>query len=181
MSKKKKAFATVMVIMTALVLVASIPSETTAQFVISAGSYPDGYGQGIEVLYVYENSTGSWVALFDPAFLIFPTNNSDTIIEVDYSTNTSIKLILGVNINHTLNGLTTHQEALNIMRLNLTATNQGTTVFSKENVTWAGGTVWNDTVTTWTFSYEVVLNFFIQTGQIYAVIITYEVYAYYED
>jgi len=162
-------------ILVALLLIVPI-QPVKAQVVLSGSGYPDGYGQGIEVIYLYENSTGSWVAILDPAFLIFPADNDKTNIEMNYSANTAIKLLVGCNINHTLLSLSTHQEALDIMRTNLTMTYLGVNVFSKNNLTWDGGTVWNDTASTWQFFYEIVINVLIEVGFIYEILITYEIY-----
>ena len=44
----------------ASILFASVP-PAKAQFTLAGWDYPDTYGQGIESIEVFENSTGSWV------------------------------------------------------------------------------------------------------------------------
>lgn len=147
-----------------------------AQFIIAGSNFPDEYDQGIEVLFLYENSTGEWEPILDPASLIFPADNDKTTIELNYSANTAIKLLIGCNINHTQLDLSTEQDALNIMRVNLTMFSAGVILFSQDNVTWDGEPAWDDTPTTWQFFYEVVIEVLIVSGGIYTVIITYEVH-----
>lgn len=170
----KLACVTTLVIIITMLFVSIQPAN--AKFAIAGSNFPDEYDQGIEVLFLYENSTGSWEPILDPASLIFPRDNHLTVIDMNYNASTAIKLLIGCNINHTQHDLSTHQEALNIMRVNIVMTNAGTVVFSQDNVTWDGLTIWDDTDTTWQVFYEVVIEVLIVSGGIYAVTITYEIF-----
>ena len=170
---RKKAYLLLIVISMILV----VPTQrTTAQFVLSGWDYDDGYGQGIEVLWFYENSTGSWVAIQDPAYIL-PTDS--TTIEMNYSVDTAIKIIVTCNINHTLFDFgpdkSENASARAIMRTSINVTILGENVFSQNNLTW-DGSVFDDTATTWAISFEVVIDVIIISGGIYIVTLYYEIY-----
>ena len=173
----KKASALIAVLLVLGLLFVSVP-QAKAQFVIAGlgSNFPDEYGQGIKNVYLYENSTGAWVAIFPSEVLTFPENNSDTTITLNYTANTAIELIFGCSINHTYHGLSTFQEALDRMRVNITVYSVGQTIFSQNNLTWGGGLFFNDTASTWRTHFDVVINVLIIAGSIYTVFVTYEVF-----
>lgn len=176
MSSRRIAASGIIIMIITIVLV-GLPSQTQgAKFVLAGWDYDDGYGQGIEVVWPYENSTGSWVAICDPAFVFW---NEETTIELNSTPNTALKIIATCNINHTLFDFgpdkSENASARAVMRVGIEMTNLGETVFSQENMTW-DGTCFDDTATTWSISYEAVLNFLLVGGEIYTVTITYEVF-----
>lgn len=172
---RKKVIVISIVLLTVSILIVNIPS-TKAQFVIAGWDYDDGYGQGIEVLWFHENSTGSWVAIFDPAFVFW---YEETVFELNATPDTALKIIVGCRINHTLFDFgpdkSENASARAIMRTSIEVTNIGKTVFSQQNLTW-DGTCFDDTATTWSISYEVVINVLLVAGQTYRAVITYEIY-----
>jgi hypothetical protein len=153
-----------------------IEPSKNATFVLSGWGYPDEYGQGIEVVWPYENSTGSWVALRDPAFVFW---YEDTTFEVNATPNTALKIIATANINHTLFDFgpdkSENASARAIMRVGIEVITSNGTVFSQNNMTW-DGTCFDDTATTWSISYEAVVDVLVIAGTIYTATITYEVY-----
>ena len=175
---RTKFFAWVVVMSLVLMIGVSTIPQAKAQFIIAelGSNFPDEYGQGIKNVYLYENSTGAWVAIFPSEVLTFPENNSDTTITLNYTENTAIELIIGCSINHTYHGLSTFQEALDMMRVNITVYSVGQTIFSQNNLTWGGGLFFNDTASTWRTHFEVVINVLITTSSIYTVFVTYEVF-----
>ncbi len=158
-----------------MVGVSTIP-PAKAQFVIASWDYPDEYGQGIELVYIHENSTGSWVAVLDPAFVSW---NEDSTIEINATPNTAIRLIPVVNINHTLFDFgpdkSENASARAIIRVGIEFVSLGETLFSQDNLTW-DGSVFDDTDTTWAIGYTVIINVLLVSGLIYIVTITYEVF-----
>ena len=173
MKNRTKLIAWAIVLVTVTAIGFSTIPPAKAQFVLSGWDFDDGYGQGISLVWPYENSTGSWVKIVDPAF-VFP--DGETTFEVNATSDTAIKIIISCQINYTLLDLSTFAEARAIMRSNITVTLLDETVFSQNNLTWDGGSVYNDTATTWTFAYEVVINVIIGSGEIYVVELFYEVY-----
>lgn len=147
-----------------------------AKFIISSWEYPDEYGQGIEVVWPYENSTGSWVPLHDPAFVFW---YEETLFEVNATGNNALKIGVSANINHTLFDFgpdkADNASARAIMRVGIEVSNSSDIVFSLSNMTW-DGSVFDDTATTWAISYADVINVLLVAGQIYTATITYEVF-----
>lgn len=154
----------------------AIVQEEPANLILAGWDYPDEYGHGIEVLWFYENSTGSWVPILTPAFIF---SDADLRIEVNYTANTAIKLIMTCNINHSLFDFgpdkSENASARAIMRTSIEVSNISGVVFSQQNMTW-DGSVFDDTESTWAISYEVVINVIIEGGTIYTAIVTYEVF-----
>ena len=139
----------------------------TSQFVISSWDFPDEYGQGIQLIEVYENSTASWV--FVP-----PLHYYNNISAVEWNASVFIKLRVGVFLNHTLVDVVDITGGKNHIRLNVSVTSITATLFSQQNLTYFGYDDLFDPI--WYYMYEVVLNFLPQSGEIYIVTITYEVF-----
>ena len=170
-----KIVASFMIVLMVLIMV---PRPTqSAQFVIAGWEYDDGYGQGIELLWAYENSTSSWVAIFDPAFVFWYEGAS---IELNWTPNTALKIIATANINHTLFAFgpdkSENASARAIMRVGIEVFVLNEIVFSQDNMAWEGS-VFNDTDTTWAISYEAVINVILVPATTYVVLCTYEIYA----
>ena len=179
MSKRKKIYSCVIVLLLAMVfLVATIPQtrvqsipQAKAQFVIASWDFPDEYGQGIYGFFILENSTGVFFPVAGP--LIVSSNSS--IFEMDAGI--AIGFDVRVVLNDTLLGLTFPDDValgLNYFRLNVTVTTLSETVFSQANFTYddlngAHGDLWY-------YSQEVEFDFLLVSGHIYTVTITYEVY-----
>ena len=141
-----------------------------AQFVIAdLWEYPDEYGQGIPRFRFYENSTGSWVEKYSTAGGFNPTNES---LIIEWDVGVGIKLRVSVHLNSTLHGLGSIPEGLNIIRVNVTVTALGETVFSEQNLTWFN---YGQIGPIYSYNFDAVLNFSTNSG-IYNVIVTYEIF-----
>jgi len=108
--------------------------------------------------------------------LIINSGSSNTFsIDAD----TDIKLDTYVTLNYTQIGLTEadHAEGINYIRLNVTVTNVGVSVFSQNNFTYDAFIGYFETGT-WCYLYELVLsNIFTEAGAVYVVTVTYEIYS----
>ena len=141
----------------------------TAKFVIASWGFPsDEYGQGIDKVGVFENSTGSWLPL--------ETIDYDESSECEIYTNTSIKLEVWTWQNSTLTGATDWTEGKKYQRHSVNVNiGNGTLVFSQQNFTYEYCFPAIDPPL-WYYGYSVVLNFLPDYGQIYTATITYEIY-----
>ncbi len=146
-----------------------------AQFVIAEWDYPDEYGQGIDGLKFYENSTGGWVAApyYTDAGTFFYLNYYETGYTLNWSAGVGFKLRVFSVLNVTLVGAGDIAEGKNYQRHNVTVTSAGITVFSQENFTYYDS-AWTPPLVV--YEYDVVLNFLPISGLIYTVIVTYEIY-----
>ena len=174
---RHRILAVVTIIMIVAVVLVGRPQQTNAQFVIAGWEYDDGYGQGIEVVYVHENSTGSWVAVLDPAFVFW---YEETTIDLNATPNTALRVRPSANINHTHFNFgpdkSENASARAIMRVGIEVTVAGETVFSLDNLTWEGS-VFDDTATTWSISYDVIIDVLLVAGTIYVVRLNYEIFS----
>lgn len=141
----------------------------TATFIISSWDY--GGSDGIRRIDMHENSSGSWVVL--DASPVYWTQSS--IIDVPAESNTSVRLRPYAYILPALYGLSDYDDAKAIMRLNVTVTSFGETIFSKQNLTLEGTEDADGAL--WYIVYEVALNFLVEEFHIYNVYLTYEIYS----
>lgn len=168
---KQRIVASVGLIMLVSIFLISTPTPTRgAQFVIAGWSFPDEYGQGIDALTVYENSTGFWYIIggFSPNVLY----NGGA--EFNWTAGLGIKIRVHCQLNSTHVGVSSTDEGKNYLRHNVTVTtNNGTTVFSQQNLTYyAAGAL----AEMYSYDYDVILNFLPEAGEIYTATITYEIY-----
>lgn len=139
-----------------------------SQFVLAEWEYPDEHGQGIEGLEIYDNSTGSWVSAF--------TCDYDETLSFDWNYSIGYKLRCYSWFNSSFMLLDWPDEGKNYIRHNITVSLfNGTTIFSQQNFTYAGGQSVPPNPM-WKYWYDVVLNFLPVQGNIHTVIVTYEVY-----
>ena len=183
MYKTTRVYLLIVILLASMFVLALAPNrqETkteSAKFVLSGWTYPDDYGQGISSIYLHENSTGSWVAVLDPAFIL--PSDSSTIEIPNVTENTALRLQPSVRINHTLHDLNTIEEAYNIIRLDITVSCLGEVIFSKQNLTLEGA-YGDATATTWWISYEVIIDVLIVAGEIYTATLGYEIYLQDDD
>ena len=144
---------------------------TKAQFVLSEIPTDNEYGEGISAVYVHENSTGSWIAVKDPAYFL-PSDDTT----VDVNAGGLLNITPTPTINHTLRELSTYDEARAIMRLSIEVLNLGEVVFSQQNLTALEDGEGTQTSTTWWIAYVVVVPIVLVAGEIYVVTLTYEIY-----
>jgi hypothetical protein len=135
----------VFIIVLSLILV-NLPQKANAQnpkFIIAWPNPIDENGEGLSALYVYENTSGSWVPINDSPFY----GSESPIIDI-FDNISFIRVEPVVLINHTLRGLSTINEALNIMHIGTTLTQRGEVLFTSANLTYGGG-YGDQTATTW--------------------------------
>ncbi len=164
-----------------LFLVATPRQTNAAQFVVSATnwSYPDQYGQGIERIYYqirFPNETVSeWAYLY-------PSNTTWTF---DVPVNGTVYLRTTAWVNGTLTGASSVAEAHGYARYDLNVYNAQTNVHTQQNLTADGG---DNALAPMYKIYDIVYisghhvsanpkmtNGFV-AGQIYTVILNYEIY-----
>ena len=155
----------------------SIP-QASAQFVINTGpvSTFDEYGQGIEFISFYENSTGAWVVApwythYYPDYheelgTFYSLPYYQTNYFLNWTAGVGMKIRVTPAVNTTLIGTVDPDIAKNLVRHNITVTNnQGDIIFSQQNFTYVDD-----------FYFECVLNFLPQMGEIYLLTILQEIY-----
>ena len=163
----KKAGALIVVLLTLGLLFVSIP-QAKAQFVLASWDFPDEYGQGLNLFGFYENSTGSWLSFTGSVY------EPDQSYIINWNTSGSIMLRCYAFLNSTLTGAIDEADGKNYQQHNVIVTSGGQTVFSQQNFTFYNFEDLADPM--WYYGYEVVLNFLPQTGSLYTVTVTYEVF-----
>ncbi|MCK4822043.1 hypothetical protein KA005_40140 [bacterium] len=156
-------------------LVASVP-PARAQFVIAAWEYPDEYGQGIDGMKFWENSTGSWVAApyYTNLGVFYYVNPSIDDYTYNWTAGAAMKMRVDTVLNSTLTGATDLADGQNYQQHNVTVTHLGIIIFSQQNFTYSFS---DDTgAPMYYYEYEVILNFILEYGQIYTVTLTYEIF-----
>jgi len=158
------------------------PTPTkTANFIISEWEDVDQYGQGVDIIWFYENSTGSWVAA--PWYYVggaldglpyYALHNYDPYI-LNWSAGVSMKIRIQTLINQTLTGASTVNEGKKYLRHNISvySLNMGVEVFSQENFTYYDGGLYDSMI--W-YKHEVVLEFLPQGASNYRIDIDFEIY-----
>ena len=142
------------------------PQPNNPRFVIASWDHPDEYGQGIDTITVYENSTGSWVSVGNYDY--------DEASSLEWNESVGIKLKVWTWFNSTLVNVSTTNEGKLYQRHSVNVTNLGTTVFSQQNFTYSN--VYTDSAPMWYYVYDVVLNFLPLAGEIYTVTVNYDVF-----
>ena len=149
-------------------IVAPKQFEGQAKFRLASWSYGDGYGQGIDGFFIYENSTGSWNIVDG-----YVSNTDPGVF--NWTAGVAVKLDCWTGFNSTLTGAATTAEGKNYQRHNVTVKNfEGTTVFSKQNFTYYSVDI--EYTPMWLYEYYVVLNFLPLAGEYYTVTVTYDVF-----
>ena len=181
-----KAGACVVLALLCLVLVATVQQQPVTselekanpQFIITGWDFLDEYGQGIESVSLWQNSTGTWGPVTGKQYY-YESHAFDWEF-----VNASIKLRCYFLMNRTLTnteGSETNAPMTNVQRHDISVTNfNGTILFSQQNFTHIAsypGTSYGYDSTVWYFVYDVVLNFLPNTyGEIYTATMNYEVW-----
>lgn len=150
-----------------VLLIASIP-PAKARFVLASWEFDDGYGQGIDGIELYENSTGSWIQ-------VGGYHNYTEGHIYDWEINVSIKIVCYTWFNSTLTDADSTADGQNYQQHNVSVTLSGDTVFSQQGFTYDSVDDTTDPPQ-WLYGYEVILNFIPTAGSYYTVTILYEVY-----
>ena len=169
---KHRSAAFVLVMFMSLLLVATptanAPQPRNPRFVIAGWDYPDEYGQGVEGIELYENSTGSWL-LYETYFYSDDTN-------IDWNISVEIKLRVYTWFNSTLTGAGSSNEGKLYQQHNVVVTDAAsTTIFSKQNFTFVASDTGIDPPM-WFYTYDVELDFTPEAIETYTVSVEYEVY-----
>ena len=186
MFEHRKKIASVLIVFTVTVLlVASIP-PARAQFVLASWEYPDEYGQGIEGVNFFENSTGSWVAA--PYYTHYYPDWHDELGEfyflnyyqdhyfLNWSAGVAMKLRVYSFMNSTISRATDLADGQNYIQHNVTVTHVRDIVFSQQNFTYYDSD--DLSAPMYYYEYEVVLNFLPAEGQVYMISLVYEIYGW---
>jgi len=182
LKKKLSIWAVIMVLVLGLGF-ASIP-PAKAQFVIASWDFPDEYGQGIDAVKCYENSTGDWVAApyythyypdyYEELGTFYFLPHYQNYYFYNWSAGASIKIRVNTLLNSTLTGATDLADGQNYHKHSVVVTHLGTTIFSQDNFTYLESDDLGAPM--YWYAYIVILNFIPADGQIYMVTITYEVF-----
>jgi len=157
----------IIILVISVFLVASI-QPTRAPFVLASWDFPDEYGQGIDTITVYENSTGSWVSVGNYDY--------DEASVLDWEVGVAIKLKVWTWFNSTLTGAGSTNEGKNYQRHNVTVTDfSDTIVFSQQNFTVVFYD-YGEPSSMWYYTGSVVLNFLPEAGEYYMVTVVYEIF-----
>jgi len=165
--------ATIAILISAIIctmLLVNIP-ETRAQpvFIMSGLDDYDEYGQGIDYVSFYENSTGAWV-------LVESVYTATGNIIVEWNTSIGIYISVATWYNSTFTGATDTINGTKYLKHTISVINSnGTNVFSQNNFTYASV---NDFLNPpmWRYAYYVIVGFLPAMGEIYTVTVTYEVF-----
>ena len=165
MFEEKAETVIVFVLLFSLLLITT-PQNVSSQFVIASWDFPDEYGQGIDTITVYENSTGSWVSVGNYEY--------DEASTLDWNESIGIKLKVWTWFNSTLTGAGSTAEGKLLQQHRVNVSSLGESVFSQQNFTYSN--VYTEAAPMWYYVYEVVLNFLPVAGEIYLVVVTYEIF-----
>ena len=152
-----------------------VPQPTkTVTFVVSGWDYPDEYGQGIYGYFPKENSTGVFLNIVE---FVYPSQS--TTHRLNYTPNTALKFDVRPVVNYTFLGLTHPDDfdlGRNYIRLSIEMFVSGESVFFQQNLTYDdyGSQILG--TDTWFYSYVVVVNVILQSGDVYAINIEYEIF-----
>ena len=165
---RNKTIASIIVLLTISLLVASIPqTKAQAQFALASWDFPDEYGQGIESIALYENASGYWQPKSGTRW--YYQNHM-----YDWDVGVGIKLYVYTLFNSTLTGASDSNEGKLLQQHSVIVTSAGQTIFSQQNFTY---TVFSDADDPmWDYGYFLILDFLPQQGQIYKVTVTYEIW-----
>ena len=175
MKNRNKIIASVVLVLTASLMIVSIPpAQAQPKFALATWDYPDAYGQGIDSFVLYSNSTGSWVVVdtwyYDD---LYPAPDP-----VPWNASQAIKLRVRCTMNTTLVGTSNPELGQNYIRHDIVVTDQlDAEVFVQQNFTYETeahdfaiypGIIF--------YYYYVIFDFLPISGELYTVEVTYEVY-----
>ena len=162
---------TIIPLVLVLGLLTCIPAQpTTAQFIL-AYTYPDNNGTGYSVVGLYLDDVlhTLYSKNDDPDG---PLNNGSILIETEV---TNVTLLVQCWLNGTEYDIASLAEGLNIIRVNVTVTqNNGTVVFSKQNLTNFVNT--DGSAPMYWYSFADELAFTLELGAVYTIETIMEVY-----
>lgn len=152
-----------------LLLIASLPARADPQFVIASWEYPaDEFGQGIEEISYWENSTGTWLKVGE-------VNHDASSNIFDWEFGVGLRLRCSARINLTqINASDTTEGQLYIQHNIVVTSRNGTTVFTQQNFTY-GGAIF-EAFNMYFYHYDVVMEFEMELSERYTATIVLEIY-----
>lgn len=155
-----------------VLFIATLPPSQSAQFFLASWEFPDEHGQGILGIWIYENSTGSWVSVE-----FYSYDRTDTALW-EWNSSVAIKLEAFTYVNKTFLGWADGDEGKLYQRHNVTVTNStDDIIFSQNNFTFYSYD-YNSPAdpNIWTYRYTCILNFLPVFGGVYTAVVTYEIW-----
>lgn len=174
---KRKIISVILVLVLTLSFVGfvTVPQTSGATFVLASGWNDDnGYGEGISAIYVYENSTGVFLPIFSPAFIL--PEDDTTSFEINVTDNTALQFAPTYTLNHIVQSIPSAEAGINIMRAEIIVSVLGAVVYDSGNLTLVYGGI-QTTTTYWYYAYEII-PILIRAGVTYVIEFTYEIYPY---
>ena len=166
-------FLTWVVVMSLVLMIgfSTIP-QTKARFVIAVLPYDTSKdGNFIASISAYYDSVFNDTMYYNP--VSYPTEVPEPILEIDTAINLTLAVFCWVN--GTIANISSLNEGLDIMRHSVVVTCiNGTVVFSQNNFSYVVGGAGDAPM--YFYRHDVILDFQREIGEIYTVIITYEVY-----
>lgn len=162
---KRKLLSLSFVVVTILISLFAVAPRTvkSAVFIISSWDYPDAEGQGIAYVKVYNGS--QLLDTWDPS--------ESTLMEI--STDTNLTLSVAGYVNTDVLWIINFEDVKNYIRHSvIVSTPSNSSVFSKQNFTYTSGGGSGDPM--FYYWYDVIIDAPFIEGEIYTVLITYEIY-----
>ena len=177
MNHRKKI--SILVVLVVLMMLILPIRSAKAQFVLSSWSFPDEYGQGIYRIRVKENSTGAFLDIPNPVLGYWYHDNASNV-RLNHSTTTALFFAVSVYFNYTKMGLEhpgDNQVARNLFKITIEMK-----LSLYDEVSWPQQNMTYDTFLgqveegIWAYTYTCLVEVLLVAGEIYTVVITYEIY-----
>lgn len=178
-NKKRNTIITLSVVISIIMLafvmlpqsqIEAIPQIKETKFIITGWDYPDDYGQGVQAWSADTNHTGSWI---NYAWGIW-TNDS---VAVKWNVSQAIRMRINVVLNSTFLGISTLAQGENLLRHNVSVTDQfDDVVFSQQNLTLYSNVTGYPDSSMYVYYHYVIFDFLPLEGEFYTVTIICEIY-----
>jgi len=152
------------------ILAISIPPAEAQppRFVVSSWDYPDANGQGISTWYLQTNTSGTWTSVAAAGYL------QEDPSPVQWNASDPVRVLTWVSMNYTLTGASSLEDGKNYIRQTIVVTDSLDAVqYTEVNGTYNQG-LENEGL--YWYQYGFVWDFLPLSGEVYTIVITYEVY-----
>jgi len=171
MRLRTKLFAWVAVMSLVLMIGFSTIPPAKAQFIIADYTYPSNNGNGIAYIHAYLDGAFNASMYKNPDS--YPGEEVTNPLEVESGVNITLAVFCWLNGTHT--NISSLVEGKTVIRHSVTVTiTNGSTIFSQQNFTYIVGG--DGDAPMYFYRYDVILDFLPVAGEIYRVIVTYEIY-----
>ena len=169
---RKKIIAIVSMLFVCSVLIVSIPeTKAQARFIIADYTYPSNNGNGIAYIHAYLDGAFNATMYKNPDS--YPDEEVTNHLDVGIGVNITLAVFCWLNGTHA--DISSLVEGKTIIRHSVTVTsNNGSTIFSQQNFTYIVGG--DGDAPMYFYRYDVILDFLPVAGDIYTVIVTYEIF-----